>query len=276
MRFALAPKAEAAGYRVEAHDRISSTNAEALSRARAGDPGKLWVVSPHQVAGRGRRGSDWQTPPGNLAASLLNVVSAPPRIAATLGFVAGLALDEALRRLVPDLAITVAFDGVEPVRGAVGERLRLKWPNDVLLDGGKLAGILLEAEAAPDRTAVVVGFGVNVLSAPRDLPYRASALADLAPQVTAADVFDALSESWTDLERLWAGGMGFAEIRDLWLSRAAGLGDEVAARVGDTVHRGIFDTIDEEGRLVIRTHSGATHRISAGEVHLSAIAAASA
>lgn len=166
---------------------------------------------------------------------------------------------------------------MEPAGGTVGDRLRLKWPNDVLLDGSKLAGILLEAETTrAHRTAVVVGFGVNILTAPRDLPYRASALADLAPQVTAADVFDALSESWMGLENLWDGGAGFAEIRNLWLTRAAGLGEEVAARVGDIVYRGIFDTIDEEGRLVIRTSTGATHRISAGEVHLSVMAAASA
>lgn len=277
MRFALGPKAHAAGYRVEAHDTIGSTNAAAMSRAREGDYGRLWVVSAHQSAGRGRRGSHWGTPPGNLAASLLNLVASSPRTAATLGFVAGLALDEALRRVVPALSVRFALDGIEPVPATSGERLRLKWPNDVLLDGGKLAGILLEAESvSAGQVAVVVGIGVNVVAAPEGLPYPATALARLVPAVDASDVFYALSEAWADLEGVWAGGAGFAQIRELWLGRAAGVGEEVAVRVGDRVHRGVFETIDNEGRLVVRTRDGAVRLVGAGEVHFGATGTASA
>lgn len=277
MRFALGPKAQAAGYRIEVHDTVSSTNAAALARAREGDGGRLWVVSPHQSAGRGRRGTHWATPPGNLAASLLHLVDASPTTSATLGFVAGLALDEALRQVVPALSVRIALDGVEPASAMPADRLRLKWPNDVLLDGAKLAGILLEAEpASTDCMAVIVGIGVNVISAPEGLPYPATALAALAPTIGAGDVFYALSEAWADLEAVWAGGAGFARIRDLWLARAAGLGQEVAVRVGGAVHRGVFDTIDERGRLVIRGRSGAVRLISAGEVHFGAMALAQA
>lgn len=277
MVFTLGPKAEAAGYRIEAHQTVDSTNAVALSRARDGDRGRLWVVSAHQSAGRGRRGNHWGTPQGNLAASLLCPVNASPTIAATLGFVAGLALDEALRRVVPDLAVTIALDGVEPGSAGGGHRLRLKWPNDVLLDGGKLAGILLEAEpVACSGLAVVVGIGVNVVSAPANLPYPATALAAVAPGVSASGVFDALSDAWAGLERLWAGGDGFGRIRELWLARAAGLGEEVAVRLGDDVFGGVFDSIDEEGRLVIRARDGTARSISAGEIHFGAVAAARA
>jgi BirA family biotin operon repressor/biotin-[acetyl-CoA-carboxylase] ligase len=274
MRFTLGPKAEAAGYRIEAFTTIGSTNAVALSRARDGDHGRLWVVSAHQSAGRGRRGNRWGTPRGNLAASLLCLVDAQRSMAATLGFVAGLALDEALRRIIPELSVKIAIDGVEPAFGKGSYRLRLKWPNDVLLDGGKLAGILLEAEpAAAGGLAVVVGIGVNVIAAPVGLPYPATALAAVTPGVDASDVFYGLAEAWAGLERLWAGGNGFGQIRDLWLARAVGLGEEVAVRLGEGVFGGVFDTIDDEGRLVIRARDGTVRSISAGEVHFGAMAA---
>jgi len=275
MVFTLGPKAAAAGYRVDAYQTVDSTNAVALARAREGDLGRLWVVSAHQSAGRGRRGNHWGTSQGNLAASVLCLVDSSPGTAATLGFVAGLALDEALRRVVPDLAVTIALDGVEPGFARGGYRLRLKWPNDVLLDGGKLAGILLEAEpAAGGGLAVVVGIGVNVVSAPVNLPYPAAALAAVTPGISASDVFIALSDAWAGLERLWDGGNGFGLIRELWLARAAGLGEEVAVRIGDDVFGGVFDSIDEEGRLVVRTRDGTARSISAGEIHFGAVAAA--
>lgn len=277
MAFTLGPKAETAGYRIEVHQTVGSTNAVALSRAREGDHGRLWVVSAHQSAGRGRRGNHWATPQGNLAASLLCLVDASPTTAATLGFVAGLALDEALRHVVPNLAVTIVLDGLEPGPLTGGHRLRLKWPNDVLLDGGKLAGILLEAEpAAAGGLAVVVGIGVNVVSTPVDLPYPAAALAAVTPGISASDVFHALSDAWAGLERLWAGGNGFGLIRELWLARAAGVGEEVAVRLGNHVFGGVFESIDDEGRLVIRAGDGTARAISAGEIHFGSVAAARA
>lgn len=274
MDFTLGPKATAAGYRAESFDTIGSTNAEAMSRARADDSGRLWIVSAHQSAGRGRRGNNWGTPSGNLAASLLLRVEATPGVAATLGFVAGLALDESVRRLVPEIAVALALDGAGGGRSGGGDRLRLKWPNDVLLDGGKLAGILLEAEPLADgKLGVVVGIGVNVQHVPDGLPYAATALTALGAPFSAVDLFSALSDEWVSVEKLWDRGAGFARIRDLWLDRAAGVGEEVSVMIGGEVLRGTFDTIDPEGRLVIGTPDGARHAVSAGEVHFGAIAA---
>jgi BirA family biotin operon repressor/biotin-[acetyl-CoA-carboxylase] ligase len=271
MKFVLGRRAEEAGYRLTAFAEIGSTNAEALVRARQGEEGGLWFVSPHQTAGRGRRGRAWETQVGNLAASLLLVVGNDPTRAATLSFVAGLALDEALRTIAPSLGIRVALDGLEEPR----QRLRLKWPNDVLLDGAKLAGILLEAEALPERRlAVVVGIGVNVVAAPEGLPYPATALATLGIAANAAQVFEALSDAWAGMWRVWDGGKGFQAIRKLWLDRAAGIGQEVAVRVGDSVVSGVFETIDREGRLLIRTSDGTTRTVTAGEIHFGAVATA--
>jgi BirA family biotin operon repressor/biotin-[acetyl-CoA-carboxylase] ligase len=271
MEFALGEAALKNSYRLVSFAEIGSTNAEGLVRARAGDAGHLWLVSPRQTAGRGRRGRPWETSAGNLAASLLLVAGEEPAIAATLGFVAGLALDEALRTVAPSLGMRVALDAVEGREN----RLRLKWPNDVLLDGAKLAGILLEAEALPDRRlAVVIGIGVNIVDAPTDLPYPATSLKALGIAADAPTVFAALSNAWAAIERIWNRGRGFPTIRKLWLDRAAGIGQEVSVRVGDSVVSGVFETIDETGRLVIRARDGSTRTITAGEIHFGAVATA--
>ncbi|WEK52725.1 MAG: biotin--[acetyl-CoA-carboxylase] ligase [Candidatus Kaistia colombiensis] len=274
MEFKLGRTSAENHYRLKSFETVGSTNAEAMAAARAGDPGGCWFVSAHQTQGRGRRGRHWVTPVGNMAASLLVVVPNHPATAATLSFVAGLALDEALRAVAPDLIFHIGLDGLEGA-GAAGrrDRLRLKWPNDVLLDGAKLAGILLEAEPLPDdRLAVVIGIGVNVVAAPEGLPYPATALAELGVGIDAFRLFEALSDAWASVARVWNGGRGFKSVRRLWLDRAAGLGETVAVRVGEQVFSGVFETIDEEGRLVIRSPDGLVRTIAAGEVHFGTVA----
>lgn len=268
MGFELGPVAAAAGYEILAFDRIGSTNAEALNRARAGAHGPLWVVAGEQTAGRGRRGRAWETPTGNLAASLLLTLDAPRPLAATLGFVAGLALNEAVSAVAPSIAVRVGVDGLDDPRA----RLTLKWPNDVLADGAKLAGILLEVEPCGDRLAAVIGLGVNVATAPSGLPYPVTALNDLGSFVTAGSLFAALSDAWVRFHLIWDGGRGLGEIRALWLAQAAGLGAPVAVRIGESVLRGKFETLDEEGRLIVLTEDGDRRAVTAGEVHFGAAA----
>ena len=149
MTFTLAPTASVAGYRLESHASVGSTNALALERARAGNEGNLWIVSKRQESGRGRRGRAWETPEGNLAATLLVIRMAVLNYAATLGFVAGLGAFDALEAIAPGRSVHVAPDG----GGAGRNRFELKWPNDVLADGAKLAGILLESTLLPDPAA---------------------------------------------------------------------------------------------------------------------------
>ncbi len=270
MGFSLAPTAAAEGYRLEAHDSVGSTNALALNHAKAGDPGKLWVVSTRQESGRGRRGRVWATPSGNLAATLLLVETYELRLAATLGFVAGLALADALDAVVPHRRIAIAADG----GGRGAERFELKWPNDVLSDGAKLAGILLESAILDGgRFALAVGIGVNVVAHPADLPYPATSLQALGADVDAERLFLALSDAWSANRRDWDRGRGLTRIRQRWLSRAAGLGSEVAVRVDGNVVRGVFETIDEDCRFVIRAGAG-TVTIAAGDVHFGAVASA--
>ncbi|MEO5322496.1 biotin--[acetyl-CoA-carboxylase] ligase [Mesorhizobium sp. CC13] len=274
MGFQLAPTASAAGFRLEAHDSVGSTNALALERALAGDPGKLWVVSRKQESGRGRRGRNWATPEGNLAATLLTILDRDLQYAATLGFVAGLALADALDAVAPNARFAVGVDGGS---GQGVKRFELKWPNDVLASGAKLAGILLESTTLPHgRLAVAIGIGVNVVAHPTDVPYPATSLASLGSDVDAETLFLALSDGWSENERLWAGGRGLAAIRRKWLERAAGLGSEVAVRLEGNVVRGVFETIDEDCRFVIRDAKGETVKIAAGDVHFGAVASAGA
>lgn len=272
MGFRLSPLAEAEGFRLEAFESVGSTNAVALERARAGDPGGLWLVSKRQESGRGRRGRAWATPQGNLAATLLRVETGDLRHAATLGFVAGLALGEALDAVVPGAAVSVGVDGGN---GPGVKRFELKWPNDVIVANAKLAGILLESTLLPhDRFAIAVGIGVNVVAHPDDLPYPATSLAALGSDADAETLFLALSDAWTRFERIWARGRGLVAIRELWLARAAGLGADVAVNVNGTVVRGVFETIDEDCRFVIRDGNGGTVNIAAGDVHFGAAASA--
>jgi BirA family biotin operon repressor/biotin-[acetyl-CoA-carboxylase] ligase len=249
MTFALGPRAAQAGYRLAGYDSIGSTNSEALHRIRSGERGPLWIAARAQTEGRGRRGRAWTTQDGNLAASLLIVVSVPLSTAATLGFVAGLALWRAIENCTQGLSIA------------------LKWPNDLLASNRKLAGILLESETIDGHAAVVIGIGVNVASAPSDLPFPATSLAALQQVTSAEHVFAELSDAWIEFHALWDNGRGLEAIRSRWLSRAAGLNKDISIRTGDTVLNGIFRTLDEQGRLVLQTADGTLVPVTAGDVY---------
>lgn len=269
MAFSLGSRATSAGYRLAAFDSIGSTNAEALARAREGERGPIWFVTSAQTAGRGRRHRPWIAPRGNLASSILEVIEISPSIAATLGFAAGLALEGALRQVsVPTASTPAASDGL---------KFHLKWPNDVLAGNKKLAGILLEAEAvAGDRLAVVVGIGTNVVAAPEATPFPAVSLKALGIDVSAEELFGALSDAWAEYRGIWDNGRGFAEIRAKWLERAAGLGQQVAIQSGGSTVSGRFETIDEKGCMIVAASDGRKVPISAGDVYFDAAASVGA
>lgn len=262
--FWLGSRAVSRGYRLNGFDSVGSTSTEAAKAAQAGDSGDVWFCALQQTAGRGRRGRPWQSPHGNLAASLLVVPDVDPAIAATLGFVAGVSLNRALAGIVPAAQLKSGIDGAD----VAGGRIALKWPNDVLADGAKLAGILLEAHKRPDGAmGIVVGIGVNVVEAPEGLPYPATSLRALGLDTTAETVFGALSDAWVEAVEVWDRGRGVTEVLKLWRQSAAGIGAEVAVnREGDIV-RGIFETIDEAGRLIVRANDNSRIAITAGDVH---------
>lgn len=272
--FSLGSKARAAGYRLRAFDTVGSTNSEAVAAATAGDPGGIWFATRQQTAGRGRRGRQWESPVGNLAATLLIVPESDPTLSATLGFVAGVALNHALSGILPHGVVKIGVDGADAA-GSENARIALKWPNDVLADGAKLAGILLEASKLPDgRHAIAIGFGINAVAAPQGLPYPATSLSELGVPRSAEAVFEALSDSWVETFGLWNDGRGIGDVLSRWRGSAAGIGAPVAVNQNGEVVRGIFETIDDAGRLIVRAADDRRIAITAGDVHFGATASA--
>jgi BirA family biotin operon repressor/biotin-[acetyl-CoA-carboxylase] ligase len=243
-------------HRVVSFDTIGSTNDEAMSRLVGGDPGGLWVTARRQTGGRGRRGRIWVSPPGNLYASLALRLAIDPALAAQLGFVAGIALFSVLAdRLDHD------------------PRLRIKWPNDVIFGGAKLAGLLLECTMlGQGELGCVVGFGVNCRSHPEGLPYPATDLTAAGwPDAQPADLLDALSAAMDATLRVWDAGAGFAAIRLRWLSASIPLGTPLFVALPSQQLTGTFEGLDEQGRL--RVGSGGTvMTVEAGDVFLPELA----
>ena len=219
---------------------VDSTNAEA-ARIAGQVAGPLWIMARRQLAGRGRRGRRWHDPGGNFAATLLMRSEAPPEQLALRSFVAALALQDALAALL-----------------GRADPLALKWPNDVLLNGGKLAGILLES---PGGGVLLVGIGVNLRHAPDPAALEPGALrpvsllGETGLAVSAEEMLDALAPAFARREAQLA-GQGFAVIREAWLARAARLGRPVTARIGRETVTGRFETVDGQGRLVLSTGDG--------------------
>lgn len=243
---------QAGGIAVLAFETTGSTNAEALLRAQAGERGPLFIVAERQSAGRGRRGRAWASEPGNLYATLLVVDPAPPVVSPQICFVAALALHD---------AVLDACAGLAPAR------LKLKWPNDLLLDQAKVSGILVEgATLATGELAAAVGIGVNCAHHPADTPYPASDFTAAGFDLSPAVLLARLGERWGERSREWNRGEGFAAIRAAWLLRATGLGNAIEVRLPDRTLAGTFEAIDEEGALLLRKADGAREAISAGDV----------
>jgi len=241
------------GYDRQVLATVDSTMAEAARRAAAGLAGPTWILAGIQTAARGRHGRAWLGPDGNFAATLVLQPVGALADAALRSFVAALALDEALSTLTgqPD-------------------RFALKWPNDVLLDGGKVAGILLESHVVQGQVHLAVGIGVNLLHAPAPEAVEPRAVTPVALAertgitVTPETLLDALAEAYAGQETRFR-DYGFAPIRAAWLARAARLGEAITARTGRESQTGIFADVDNQGQLVLDVATGRV-RIPAGDV----------
>jgi BirA family biotin operon repressor/biotin-[acetyl-CoA-carboxylase] ligase len=239
------------GHRHLALGDVSSTNAVALEMAAAGEPGQLWVTAKRQLKGRGRRGRAWVSEEGNLYASLLLIDPAPLAKLSSLPLVAAVAVYRALK----------------PLFAATPQALAIKWPNDILVDGKKINGILLESGALPDgRMAVVIGCGVNCRRHPENPAYPATDLAECGFDKTPGELFLDLARSMTATLRLWKRGDGFADIREEWLRAARGVGEPVTVNLHEGRIDGVFVEIDADGYLCLATADGELRRISAGDL----------
>lgn len=232
---------------------IDSTNAEGFRRAASLDR-PTWIVAGLQTAGRGRRARPWTSPQGNFHGTLVLKPQEPPETVALRSFAAALALRDAFVQLT---GIPASF--------------ALKWPNDVLCNGGKIAGILLESQGlnGPDPV-LCIGIGVNLIAAPDAAQVEAGAvppvslLQETGLRVTPEAFLDALAPAYAAWEARFTAD-GFAPLRTAWLSHAARLGQPIRARTGSETREGTFQTIDATGNLILRTQAG-TLAIPAAEV----------
>jgi BirA family transcriptional regulator, biotin operon repressor / biotin---[acetyl-CoA-carboxylase] ligase len=241
------------GYRLVRMETVDSTNAEARRRALAGEPGPLWIWSQRQSQGRGRGGREWISRHGNLFASLLIGVNCPLRIAGQLALLAGVITFDTIAKLI-------AYEG--------RSEILLKWPNDILLAGEKVAGMLLEnvGGANDSRSIVVIGTGINLASHPENLPQPAVSLATYGMTVTPADALETLAATTHEWLGRWGEGSCFPTIRRAWLDRAGPTGRPLTVRVGSQEAEGVYGGLDSDGALRLLMPDGGEYRVTAGDV----------
>ena len=232
----------------------ASTNAEAMVRALAGAPTPFWVTAESQTAGKGRSGRAWQSPVGNLYASLALSLTCDRATAVQLSLVAGVAAHATLSRAIKPSQLT------------------LKWPNDLMVGQAKLGGILIETTATHQGLIAIVGFGLNLVSAPI-LDRPTTDMATLGAQLAAVTVLSDLALALDEVVAIWDEGRDFAAIRSRWLAASTPLGSpmtvstRVGAKEGEAGFiRGTFAGLDGEGALLLAHPSGQIDRISFGDV----------
>ena len=230
---------------------VQSTNLECLERARAGDPGNLWITANRQLGGRARRGRNWISEPGNLYASLLLIDPSDASNLASLPLAVAVAVHSAICQVLPPAS-------QQPV---------IKWPNDILVNGAKISGILLESETLRDgKTAVVIGCGINVAHAPDNVMYPTTTLHAMGATASPEELFAHLCQTMAAVLKDWDRGSGIASIRRSWLDRAEGVGQRITVKLPNRSVSGQFRDIDRAGCLVLMDDERMVQTIAAGDV----------
>jgi BirA family biotin operon repressor/biotin-[acetyl-CoA-carboxylase] ligase len=233
-------------------DELDSTNEEARRRALRGDTGPAFLLARRQTAGRGRRGRTWTTIEGNLFLTYLGATQRPPAEIALLGFATGLALAEFCETLTAPA------------------RVRLKWPNDLFLDGGKAAGVLLESGGLDDgRSWFAVGVGFNLIAAPADAGQPTAALRDVLPPDTPAPAPETVARDLIVRLGAWAGRFdreGFSGLLAAWTARAQGLGAPARVAIGAQTVEGVVRGLTAQGELALELANGEMRLIAAGDI----------
>ena len=235
---------------IERYDDVQSTQDILKALAENGAPEGRVVVAKSQAGGRGRQGRVWVSEPGNLYFSLLLRPSCGLNAIGQLALIVGVSIGAALRAII-----------LEP------EALSLKWPNDVFLNGKKCAGILIETELDKNNILdwVVVGVGLNIANAPKDI---GAALSDYClSSIDVNDVHQALLNEIEQRYNQWS-AEGFAAIKEEWLSMAHPVGTPIRVGAGKYMRRGTFHDVDNHGSLLLRDDEGQVRTLSAGDVHI--------
>lgn len=242
-------------YHLLSYDVLDSTNDEAKRLAGGGATHGAVIWAKRQTHGRGRMGRDWVSPEGNLYVSFLLKPEKSLEISSQLGFVAAVAAAETLEAMVAD-----AYE------------IQCKWPNDILLNKRKIAGILMESFATHEKLAtsdrwIVVGVGINIESFPDHVLFPATSLREVGVELISAKiVLSRLVYNFMQCYDLWS-RKGFADIRKAWTARAYRLGHAMEVMQGSETVHGVFEGLDTNGALLIRKNTGALQTVSAGDVH---------
>ena len=248
-----APKLPPA-YRLVQLDEVDSTNREARRRAAEGAEDGTLIWARHQTAGYGRQGREWASAEGNLFLSLIVRPDCPLASAAQFSFVTAVALGDAIGSVAPPL-IEVTY----------------KWPNDILLNDRKAAGILLESKGAAEQKLdwLVIGVGVNVSAYPPEtrLPATSLHFEGCPPAVSAVDLLEAFARHMLSWINIWLED-GFAPVRQTWLRHAQGLHEQIEVRLPQETLQGTFTDLDADGTLLLTLPDGTVRQIAAGEVYL--------
>jgi BirA family biotin operon repressor/biotin-[acetyl-CoA-carboxylase] ligase len=224
------------GFDHQAFLSIDSTNKEAIRRLHQGDASGLWITASEQTLGRGRSGRDWESKPGNLFCSLIQKTDGDIRKSSQLSFVAALAVHNTITEFIdPD-------------------RVKCKWPNDILVVGRKISGILLESYVSDNGTNyMIIGIGVNVAHHPEKTLYETTHINAETDQVLShIDVFFVLTHKMSGWIEAWQ-SKGFEYIRKNWLSVATGLGSKISVRLPNEQFEGRFIDLDSSGALKLET-----------------------
>ncbi|MFO1089610.1 MAG: biotin--[acetyl-CoA-carboxylase] ligase [Hyphomicrobiales bacterium] len=229
---------------------VDSTNEEARRLYHSGEAGPVWIVAEEQTAGRGRLGRSWVSEPGNLYATLLVTLPVPLAVAAQASLVAALAMADAVKALAPAIPV------------------ELKWPNDVLLEGEKVSGILVEtlAGGSPGGVPLAIGCGLNLAHAPEGQRRPATCIARHGVVVSPRAALAALDRTLQARFAEWAEGRGFAKSREQWMAAAGGLGAPIEIDIGGVRTAGTFLGLDAEGSLRLKLADGAERTVRAGDV----------
>ena len=241
---------------------VDSTNAEAMRRALAGGQMPLWIRADRQERGRGRSGRPWQSEPGNLYASLLLQLGCPAENAAQLSLVTGVAVVDAINELASQ-SLAGQTSGALP-------GLQLKWPNDILIDGAKVGGILIESTRQGDTLTVVIGIGLNLVTCPADVDRRVTRLNLHNIQADPELMLCYVSQHMDRWLGIWQEGAGRVACQQAWLERATPLGTLLSINAGGGPVTGTFQGLDHDGALLLQTSTG-RQRFSFGDVTLAGL-----
>ena len=246
------------GFNLVAYDCIDSTNEEAKRLALKDAPHGTIVLARSQDEGRGRLGREWVSEPGNLYCSFIMRPDCPLREAAQLSFVMAISVANALVEIFGQ-------NGGDP---ATPKAIQCKWPNDILIDGKKTAGILLETSIASQGKfeGVIAGVGINIQHFPKETEFSATSLSEHGvTHVTVPTVLEIVCDLFAKWYAIWR-TEGFQTIRLAWLDKAYGLGSPINARLSSETVSGLFETLDPQGAMIL-LDNGIRRHIAAGDVY---------